>query len=393
MPTVLERAGDFSQSRDALGRAIQLLDPVSGRPFTGNVIPRERLSPEAAALLHYYPLPNVDGDGRFNYEAPVIEARHQDAGQVRFSQSVPGGKNQLFGNLALQRTTTDTGNVFGLTDSIRASGIDTTVNWSHRFSQLLSLRLRYQFTRLTNTVTPFFANRINVSGEAGITGNGQDPMDWGPPRLQFSSGIAGIGSAQAASNHNSTHGVGAEILSTRGRHNLTFGGDLRRQRLEHPVAAGRARLVRLFRERIGLGSRRLHARLAACQLDRLRQCGQGLPGSGLRRLYHRRLAGEPDPDRQRRRAVGIRGADRRAARPSRQSRRSHPDLSRSRRSVGNDLVARRSARAAAAPRSGDCVPWPALRSSSAPATASIATPRSISRSRCCWRSSRRCRKP
>jgi hypothetical protein len=229
MPTVRERAGDFSQSRDALGRAIQLLDPVSGRPFTGNVIPRARLSPEAAALLHYYPLPNVDGDGRFNYEAPVIEARHQDAGQVRFSQSVPGGKNQLFGNLALQRTTTDTGNVFGLTDSIRASGIDTTVNWSHRFSQLLSLRLRYQFTRLTNTVTPFFANRINVSGEAGITGNGQNPMDWGPPRLQFSSGIAGIGSAQAASNHNSTHGVGAEILSTRGRHNLTFGGDLRRQ--------------------------------------------------------------------------------------------------------------------------------------------------------------------
>ena len=30
MPTALERAGDFSQSRDALGRAVQLLDPVDG---------------------------------------------------------------------------------------------------------------------------------------------------------------------------------------------------------------------------------------------------------------------------------------------------------------------------------------------------------------------------
>ena len=78
--------------------------------------------------------------------------RHQDAGQVRFSQSVPGSTNQLFGNLALQRTTTDAGNVFGFTDSSRASGVDTTVNWSHRFSQLLSLRLRYQFTRLTDSV-------------------------------------------------------------------------------------------------------------------------------------------------------------------------------------------------------------------------------------------------
>ena len=120
--------------------------------------------------------------------------------------------------------------MFGVPDSTTASGIDTTMNWSHRFSQLLSLRLRYQFTRLTNTVTPYFANRTNVSGEAGIAGNGQDPIDWGPPRLLFSSGIAGLGSAQAASNRNSTHGVGAEILSSRGRHNLTVGGDVRRQR-------------------------------------------------------------------------------------------------------------------------------------------------------------------
>ena len=229
MPTALERAGDFSQTRDALGQAVQLIDPASGRPFAGAVIPQARLSPQAVALLNEYPLPNVEAGGHFNYQTPVLQTTHQDAAQARLSQALPGGKNQLFGNLALQRTTTDTGNVFGFTDSTRASGIDTTMNWSHRFSQLLSLRLRYQFTRLTNTVTPYFANRANVSGEAGIAGNDQDPVDWGPPQLLFSSGIAGLGSAQAASNSNSTHGVGAEILSSRGRHNLTVGGDVRRQ--------------------------------------------------------------------------------------------------------------------------------------------------------------------
>ena len=230
MPTALERAGDFSQTRDALGRLIQPVDPANGRPFAGNVIPLTRLSPQAASLLNYYPLPNLDAAGRFNYQAPVLETKHQDAGQARFAQSLRGGRSQLFGNLALQRTTTDAGNVFGFTDSSRASGIDTTVNWSHRFSQLLSVRLRYQFTRLTTSLTPYFANRTNVSGDAGIGGNDQDPINWGAPRLLFSSGVAGLGSAQAASNGNTAHGWGAEILSSRGRHNITAGGDVRRQR-------------------------------------------------------------------------------------------------------------------------------------------------------------------
>ena len=35
MPTALERAGDFSQTRDALGRAIQIIDPATGLPFAG----------------------------------------------------------------------------------------------------------------------------------------------------------------------------------------------------------------------------------------------------------------------------------------------------------------------------------------------------------------------
>jgi len=223
MPTLLQRAGDFSRTRT------QLVNPFTGLPFPGNVIPPALLSTEAESLLNYYPLPNLDAGGRFNYQAPVLATKHQDAGQARLSQSLTGGRNQVFGNLALQRTTTDTGSVFGFTDSSVASGIDTTVNWSHRFSQLLSLRLRYQFTRLTNSATPYFANRTNVSGEAGIAGNDQTPINWGPPRLLFSSGVAGLGNAQAASNSASTHGAGVEVLSTRGRHNITVGGDLRRQ--------------------------------------------------------------------------------------------------------------------------------------------------------------------
>jgi hypothetical protein len=121
MPTALERAGDFSRTRDAFGRPVQPIDPLTGRPFADNAIPQPRLSPQATSLLAYYPLPNVDRGERFNYQAPVLEARHQDAGQARLSQVLSGGKNQIFGTLALQRTTTDAGTAIASMPSTPAS--------------------------------------------------------------------------------------------------------------------------------------------------------------------------------------------------------------------------------------------------------------------------------
>src|SRR5262249_2677071 len=93
-----------------------------------------------------------------------------------------------------------------------------------------SVRLHYQLTRLSNNITPFFADRLNVSGLAGITGNDQDPVNWGPPRLIFSSGFAGLTSAQSADNRSMAHVWGAEALHSIGRHAVTFGGDLHWQR-------------------------------------------------------------------------------------------------------------------------------------------------------------------
>jgi hypothetical protein len=67
-PTALERAGDFSQSRNAAGQLILIYDPLTTRPnpsgtgfirdpFPGNVIPADRLNPIARAMLTDMPLP------------------------------------------------------------------------------------------------------------------------------------------------------------------------------------------------------------------------------------------------------------------------------------------------------------------------------------------------
>ena len=57
---------------------------------------------------------------------------------------------------------------------------------------------------MATRATPFWENRDNVSGEAGIAGNNQDPANWGPPSLAFSSGIAGLSDAQSSFNRNQT---------------------------------------------------------------------------------------------------------------------------------------------------------------------------------------------
>jgi hypothetical protein len=227
VPTLAERSGDFSNARDGFGRPVQVVDPSTGRPFGGNVIPRDRISPQAAALLAYYPAPNVDAGGRYDFQTTVLSVTRQDNIQMRATQPV-NTRNQLSGTFAFQRTTTDTTNLFGFEDSTELSGVDTAANWSHRFSQFISVRMRYQFTRLTNHATPYFADLRNVSGEAGIQGNNQDPQNWGPPSLTFSTGIAGLSDGLYSFSRNQTQGGSAEAFWSHGRHNLTFGGGLRR---------------------------------------------------------------------------------------------------------------------------------------------------------------------
>ena len=231
MPTSLERAGDFSETRDALGRPAQIVDPSTGLPFPGSMIPRDRISPQASALLGFYPLPNVDAASRYNFQTPLVTVTRQDSVQSRLTQP-PFGRNQVFGNVIYQRTRTEATNVFGFTDATEITGVDGAVNWSRRFSQFFSVRLRYQFTRLDTQVTPFFANRTNVSGAAGINGNDQDPVNWGPPNLVFSNGVESLASAQYASKSNLTHGWSAESVVSRGRHTVTLGGGVRRQQFD-----------------------------------------------------------------------------------------------------------------------------------------------------------------
>jgi hypothetical protein len=230
VPTLLERAGNFSQTLNASGQPTRIFNPSTGLPFLGNVIP---ISPQAQALLSEYPVPNAPASGVYNYQAPVLSSNQQNSVQARITKNF-GFNQSLFGNFAYQRAATQATNLFGFQDSTNLSGLDSAVNWSRRFNrifgaQFFSIHFKYEFTRLATDLTPYFANRTNVSGDAGISGNDQSPLNWGPPNLIFSSGVAGLSEPEFKRNVNQTQAFSYDSLWSRGRHTVAFGGDIRRQ--------------------------------------------------------------------------------------------------------------------------------------------------------------------
>ena len=228
MPTALERSGDFTQSVTPLGQPVRVLDPTTGQPFSGNFIPASRLSPQALSLLTLFPKPNFAGSTRYNFQTPLISDMHQDALQGRASKPI-GRKNFISGLFALQSVRSDSPSVFAFEDTGRSLGMNSTVTWRHTFAPRFFANFGVQFSSQSNRTNPFFANRVNVSGAAGVGGNNQDAQYWGPPALAFTGGIASLSDAQFSNSRNQTTGVSYDSFWARGKHNLSFGTDFRRQ--------------------------------------------------------------------------------------------------------------------------------------------------------------------
>jgi hypothetical protein len=226
VPNPAIQAGDFSRALNALGLQTKIFDPTTGQQFPNNVIPTSRISPQAVALLNYYPQPNFTG--RYNYQIPLLAVTHQDSLQSRAQKQI-GRKNNLSGGFAFQDTRLNNPNIFGFLDTTSTLGINANASWRHNFTPRWFTTFTYQFSRQSTHVTPYFQNRTNVSGEAGITGNNQDPTYWGPPSLSFASGIAGLSDGLPSFDRNVTNTVSYDNLWNRGRHNVQFGADYRRQ--------------------------------------------------------------------------------------------------------------------------------------------------------------------
>ncbi|MFC5862909.1 TonB-dependent receptor [Acidicapsa dinghuensis] len=219
VPTLAERNGDLSSL------PVSVKDPVTGEPYANNLVP---VSSEAAALLALYPEPNISDASAYNYQTAVLNATHQDTVQLRLEKSI-GHRDHFYGGFNLESTRAESMNLLGFVDTTNVLGMNTNVHWLHRINPHFFLNASFNFSRLRTHIVPQFDGRVNISGEAGITGNDQDSTNWGPPALNFVSGIAGMSDGNSAFNRDRTDAISVAMNYYRGPHNISAGGDSRRQ--------------------------------------------------------------------------------------------------------------------------------------------------------------------
>lgn len=223
MPTADERSGDFS------GSSIAPIDPTTGMPFDGGVIPQSRISPQAQTLVSLYPLPNFPGASRYNYQVPVVGVTHGDSVQVGISGLRFGRKDQVSGSGGYTSSRSDSPDLFGFTDAGRNTGVNINLSLTHRFTPRISGNVKYAFSRSITRTLPYFGTHLDVSGIAGVTGNDRDPRNWGPPALNFASGIARLSTGSHAFDRNQSHNVSYTSTWVKGRHAFGYGVDYKTQ--------------------------------------------------------------------------------------------------------------------------------------------------------------------
>jgi trimeric autotransporter adhesin len=185
------------------------------------------VNPQAAELVKLYPQPNFSGSSQYNFQKVVTSGFHQDEVQSKWQRTVR--RHTVLSSFAWQSTRTDTEDLFGFVDQTRTGGGNLTAGYRRAYGARAFLRVGAQLSWLENEVTPFFAGRRNVSADAGITGNNQDPANWGPPTLEFSGGIASLRTPQSVWRRNQVAGVTGDGSMVRGKHTWSGGMSYRRQ--------------------------------------------------------------------------------------------------------------------------------------------------------------------
>jgi trimeric autotransporter adhesin len=225
MPTALERTGDFSETLLS-GAALTIYDPATGAPFPNDRIPANRINSASAALLSYFPLPDLTSAAQ-NYQTSLIGRSNTQNLNARVSNIRATAKDRLNFGVGYQGSNSVTPNLLQFADSGSGSGINANLAWSHSFSTRLTNNLQYTFSRMRQETDPYFANRSNVAAGLGIEGTSQSPANWGPPNLSFTN-YGSLSDANSSLNRNQTSSLADSLVWVHGPHNLTFGGDYRR---------------------------------------------------------------------------------------------------------------------------------------------------------------------
>jgi hypothetical protein len=225
VPIGAERQGNFSQATQSLGTTatnvpLIILNPANHQPFAGNVIPSSLLNPTALGLLRYYPLPNEPGNAN-NYQYETAQVGNTDNLGVRVQRNITKN-DRLSGNFQYQDRNGTAAQPFGYFDSSSGYGISARLQWTRNLTSTALSNAQIRFNRNTNRIVPFFSLGTDVAAELGIPGTSSNPIDYGPPTLNFTN-FAALSDQTATLTRNQSQGVSESISLLKGVHSITLG--------------------------------------------------------------------------------------------------------------------------------------------------------------------------
>jgi outer membrane receptor protein involved in Fe transport len=218
LPTAAMRSGDFTGQK-------ALTDPLSGKPFPGNIIPQDRIAPQARYFLKY--MPSVE-EGSFN--AP--QSLDVNKGDIKTDARVTQ-KDSLMLRYSIQDNLERDPNQYpelGIQD-LHSRGQSAAFSWTRIFSPKWLNEARFGYYRdyfLFGAVLP----GTNFDQAAGITGYEQTQLTPSFPLINITgyTGFSGSGSNNLPkANRIRTFQYADSVSYSTGKHEIKFGAQLYHQ--------------------------------------------------------------------------------------------------------------------------------------------------------------------
>jgi len=268
VPTTLEREGNFSQSTQVVNGVtmpVTIYDPATGQAVYGDNLANATtpISPQALALLQYYPAPNIPTNAQgYNYETISNAGNNVVALNTRYVRTLGGSSGSPFamfggggggggrrggasnGPATLQQNINigynyshqaqDNRNIFlALGGASESDGNALSAGYTVSYGRL-SNHATLTWNRLNTEQRNYFTNTANdPTTAAGITipnesGGFADPNFYnGLPSLNISN-FAGLTNATPSQLINQTISFSDFVAYRHAKHNFRLGLDIRR---------------------------------------------------------------------------------------------------------------------------------------------------------------------
>lgn len=223
VPTSAEEMGDFS----ALLPNKQLMNPFTGTPFAGNIIPSSMFNSTAAKVFAFYPAPNGSFIGGTNFFKVVGTTDTWDQVTGRFDYA-PSSKDAIYGRYTWLQ---EFGNSPGIDKYSGNAYPDTpqnlSVGWVHTFSSRVLNDARFGWNHSQAGQVRQFGYDSAYANPLGLQNPANQAGSYGLPTLAVN-GYGNPGPGQGSQTVKEGIYMGTDTLSMqRGKHALSFGLDIR----------------------------------------------------------------------------------------------------------------------------------------------------------------------